>query len=144
MFNPFKNKKAISGLIAIILLVVVCVALIVIILSWGKGFTNDSLDGDIVDTYKRSTELSGIIKSKQVIGNNVFLENISTNKNLEIFLLNETIATIVNEKQALFTSKSIIFTSKAHNSNIRGNKTELCRLLSNVINCSVNVPFTLL
>jgi len=84
MFNPFKNKKAISGLIAIILLVVVCVALIVIILSWGKGFTNDSLDGDIVDTYKRSTELSGIIKSKQVIGNNVFLENISTNKNLEI------------------------------------------------------------
>jgi len=82
--NKFKNKNAISGLIAVILLVVVCVALIVIILSWGKGFTNDSLDGDIVDTYKRSTELSGIIKSKQVIGNNVFIENISPNKNIEI------------------------------------------------------------
>ncbi|MDD4049835.1 MAG: SUMF1/EgtB/PvdO family nonheme iron enzyme [Candidatus ainarchaeum sp.] len=39
----FKKRKAISPLIATILLVVVAVAIIGIIISWGKGFTNDSL-----------------------------------------------------------------------------------------------------
>ena len=78
------NLKSISPLIAVILLVLVAVVIIGVILAWGKGFTNDSLGGTDVDTYKRSTELSGIIKSKQVIGNNVFLENISSNKNIEI------------------------------------------------------------
>ena len=38
-----KFTKAISPLIATILLVVVAVALISIVLTWGKGFTNDSL-----------------------------------------------------------------------------------------------------
>jgi len=38
-----KKRKAISPLIATILLIVVAVAIIAIIVSWGKGFTNDSL-----------------------------------------------------------------------------------------------------
>ena len=38
-----KNQKAISPLIATILLIVVAVAIIGIIVSWGKGFTTDSL-----------------------------------------------------------------------------------------------------
>ncbi len=41
--NFLKKKKAISPLIATILLVIVAVAIIGIIVSWGKGFTNDSL-----------------------------------------------------------------------------------------------------
>ena len=40
----FNNRKAISPLIATILLVVVAVALIAIVLTWGKTFTRESLD----------------------------------------------------------------------------------------------------
>lgn len=39
-----KKRKAISPLIAVILLIVVAVAIIAIIVSWGKGFTTDSLN----------------------------------------------------------------------------------------------------
>jgi len=42
--HTFNNKKAISPLIATILLVVVAVALIAIVLTWGKTFTRESLD----------------------------------------------------------------------------------------------------
>jgi flagellin-like protein len=46
-----KIKKAISPLIATILLIVVAVALIAIVIAWGKSFTTDSLsDTDIIDT----------------------------------------------------------------------------------------------
>jgi archaellum component FlaG (FlaF/FlaG flagellin family) len=38
-----KNKKGVSALIATILLIVVAVALIAIILTWGKSFTTGSL-----------------------------------------------------------------------------------------------------
>ncbi|MCK9293217.1 hypothetical protein M0P25_04030, partial [archaeon] len=41
--NIFK-KKSISPLIATILLVVVAVALIAVVLTWGKTFTKESLD----------------------------------------------------------------------------------------------------
>ncbi len=46
------RKKAISPLIATILLIVVAVALIAIVLTWGKSFTTDSLaeTTDIIDT----------------------------------------------------------------------------------------------
>jgi flagellin-like protein len=45
------SKKAISPLIATILLVVVAVVLVTIVLSWSKTFSNESLDtvSDIVD-----------------------------------------------------------------------------------------------
>ena len=39
----FRNKKSVSALIATILLIVVAVALIAIILTWGKSFTNENL-----------------------------------------------------------------------------------------------------
>jgi len=46
------NKKSVSALIATILLIVVAVALIAIILTWGKSFTTDSLaeTANVVDT----------------------------------------------------------------------------------------------
>ena len=45
-------KKAISPLIATVLLIVVAVALIAIVLSWGKSFTTSGLSetGNVVDT----------------------------------------------------------------------------------------------
>jgi flagellin-like protein len=44
-------KKAISPLIATILLIVVAVALIAIVLTWGKSFTTNNLaDTDVVDS----------------------------------------------------------------------------------------------
>jgi flagellin-like protein len=46
-----KIKKAISPLIATILLIVVAVALIAIVIAWGKSFTTDNLsDTDLIDT----------------------------------------------------------------------------------------------
>ncbi|MDD4049511.1 MAG: hypothetical protein PHX47_00710 [Candidatus ainarchaeum sp.] len=47
-----KLKKAISPLIATILLIVVAVALIAIVVAWGKSFTTDSLSDatGVVDT----------------------------------------------------------------------------------------------
>jgi formylglycine-generating enzyme required for sulfatase activity len=51
----FKNKKSISPLIATILLVVVAVAIIAIVISWGKGFTNNSLqDASSLALYTES------------------------------------------------------------------------------------------
>ncbi len=46
------NRKSVSALIATILLIVVAVALIAIILTWGKSFTTDSLadTANVVDT----------------------------------------------------------------------------------------------
>jgi len=38
-----KYTKSVSALIATILLIVVAVALVVILITWGKGFTNTSL-----------------------------------------------------------------------------------------------------
>ena len=50
-----KKRKAISPLIATILLIVVAVAIIVIVLSWGKAFTSDSFENTTnVTSFKTS------------------------------------------------------------------------------------------
>lgn len=55
IFMGLKNKKAISPLIATILLVVVAVAIIGIVVSWGKGFTTESLSSaSAIDIYTES------------------------------------------------------------------------------------------
>ena len=53
--NVDEKRKAISPLIATILLIVVAVAIIAIIVSWGKGFTTDSLgSASAVEIYTES------------------------------------------------------------------------------------------
>ena len=53
--NVYEKRKAISPLIATILLVVVAVAIIGIIVSWGKGFTTESLgSASAIDIYSES------------------------------------------------------------------------------------------
>ena len=81
--NFEKKRKAISPLIATILLVVVAVAIIGIVVSWGKGFTTSSLD-QTTNVYKQADET--IMLSFQSLDNGVLIfKNISTfDKDLEI------------------------------------------------------------
>jgi hypothetical protein len=54
-FNFKPKKKAISPLIATILLIVVAVAIIAIVVLWGKGFTREGLDtSDKISVYSES------------------------------------------------------------------------------------------
>lgn len=60
-----KNKKSISPLIATILLIVVAVSIIIIVLSWSRTFTGDSLD--LTSQILREDEsLIGFVQSKQI------------------------------------------------------------------------------
>lgn len=54
------KKKALSPLIATILLVVVAVVLITIVLTWGKNFTTSSLDktNDVIDDSCRGATIA--------------------------------------------------------------------------------------
>jgi len=81
--KQFQKRKAISPLIATILLVVVAVAIIGIVVSWGKGFTTSSLD-QTTNVYKQADET--IMLSFQSLDNGVLIfKNISTfDKDLEI------------------------------------------------------------
>jgi flagellin-like protein len=55
IFHHFRFQKGVSPLIATILLVVVAVAIIGIIVSWGKGFTTESLgSASAIDIYTES------------------------------------------------------------------------------------------
>ncbi|NCP72303.1 hypothetical protein GW835_02840 [archaeon] len=71
--NVDKKRKAISPLIATILLVVVAVAIIGIVLSWGKGFTNTTLSS--ADNVNTKNSFTGLIWSFETFGNNVLVEN---------------------------------------------------------------------
>ncbi len=69
-----KKRKGISPLIATILLIVVAVAIIAIIVSWGKGFTNDSLGKtSSLDIYTES-ETSFYLQVKDSINGRTILE----------------------------------------------------------------------
>jgi flagellin-like protein len=75
------KNKGVSALIATILLIVVAVALIAIILTWGKSFTTDSL-ADTTDVIDKSCTGAAIVISDCKIDadNNLefFVKNISS------------------------------------------------------------------
>ena len=73
----YRNKKSVSALIATILLIVVAVALIAIILTWGKDFTNKSVAQ--VDTFKDASGVYFIQPVKLANGTLIF-KNISTDQ----------------------------------------------------------------
>ncbi|MDD3178025.1 MAG: hypothetical protein PHR26_00740 [Candidatus ainarchaeum sp.] len=76
-----RNKKGISPLIATVLLIVVAVALVAIVLNWGKSFTTNSLSetGNIIDTTCTGASLT--IPSCSVIDGNIvfYVKNIGSN-----------------------------------------------------------------
>jgi len=76
MCNMFKSKKGVSALIATILLVVVAVALVSILLTWGKSFTSESISK--VDTFKDGGGIY-FIQPVQFTNGTLIFKNISTN-----------------------------------------------------------------
>ena len=78
-------KKAVSPLIATILLIVVAVVLVTVVLTWGRGFTQDSLDevsgitDDCIETFGTLAITSCSLDTNSVIlknnGNYTFDEN---------------------------------------------------------------------
>jgi len=74
IFQRFRFQKGISPLIATILLIVVSVAIIGIILSWGKGFTNDSFSkASSIEVYTES-ETGFYLNIKSYINGRSLLE----------------------------------------------------------------------
>ena len=70
------NKKALSPIVATILLVVVAVILVTITLSWGKGFTNKGLEGS--NTILKETTNNYMIGSPKLNAQGVLsFKNIS-------------------------------------------------------------------
>jgi len=70
-----KKNKSVSALIATILLIVVAVALIAIILTWGKSFTTKSISE--VSTFKDASD-TYLIKPVKLVNGSLIFKNIST------------------------------------------------------------------
>jgi len=74
-----KNVFSVSALIATILLIVITVALIAILLTWGKDFTNTKLS-DNTGQFKKVDKSIFLIKPMQLINGTLILKNISPSK----------------------------------------------------------------
>ena len=74
----FKFKKSISPLIATILLVVVAVAVIGIIVLWGKGFTTDNLS--LASQTSKESSLCSFVWQDNLTGTNLILKNTHATK----------------------------------------------------------------
>jgi len=74
--NLDQRKKSVSALIATILLIVVAVALVAILLTWGKSFTNTSLS-ETTNQFKKADESIFFIKPMQFVNGTLVLKNIS-------------------------------------------------------------------
>jgi flagellin-like protein len=78
------KKKSLSPLITTILLIIVTFALVGIVLSWGKGFTNNTkttLD-TFSNTYTKND--SAMFKATNFINNNLIIKDLMSDANLEI------------------------------------------------------------
>jgi len=73
-----KFKKSISPLIATILLVVVAVAVIGIIVLWGKGFTTDNLT--LASQTSKESTLSNFVWQDNLTGTNLIIKNTNATK----------------------------------------------------------------
>ncbi len=83
IFLKIKNQKGISPLIATILLIVVAVAIIGIIVSWGKGFTTFSLDQ--TTTIHKEADKTILLSFDSFNNGSLVFKNISTyDKDIEI------------------------------------------------------------
>ncbi len=72
----YLNKNAISPLIASILIIVVVVAVIGVILLWGKNFTNESLTSAY--TFSQDKTVSDFVWQDDITGKNLFIKNTHT------------------------------------------------------------------
>ena len=82
------NKRSLSPLIATILLIVVSVILITVVLTWGKGFTESTINNtDLFTSFTEDVDLKNFILVDSFIQtptkNNLVLKN-SSDKNITI------------------------------------------------------------
>ena len=82
------TKRSLSPLIATILLIVVSVILITVVLTWGKGFTESTIDNtDLFTAFTEDVDLKNFILVDSFIqtptNNNLVLKN-SSDKNINI------------------------------------------------------------
>jgi hypothetical protein len=76
IFSKNKIRKSISPLIASILIIVVVVAVIGVILLWGKNFTNESLTSTY--TFSEDKTVSDFVWQDDITGKNLFIKNTHT------------------------------------------------------------------
>ncbi len=85
----FKKEKGISPLIAIIILVVVSVAIIGIVFSWGKSFTNNSLVAPSLISSK--SDIEGFIWPERIMNNTLLLRNYHSSSDIRIIPIKSTL-----------------------------------------------------
>lgn len=68
-----KNRNALSPLIATILLIVIAVAIIAVIVSWGKDFSNTSLSS--ANNFNSNNDFKGLVWSFKTSGDSVIIQN---------------------------------------------------------------------
>lgn len=85
------KKKSISPLIATILIIVLCTALIALVFSWEKDFANKSLsESSVIDISNKNEDFEGFIKTTSVYedkfgsGTTIILTNGNSRKDLNI------------------------------------------------------------
>jgi len=110
------NKKSISPLIATILLIVVAVAVIGMIVLWGKGFTNTNLS--LAQEVNSKSELTGFIFQENLTGTSLILKNAHTSKDV----------IITGYKINSFQNYSYLNTVHTLDTNITLNSSELAQL----------------
>jgi len=110
------NTKSVSALIATILLIVVAVALVAIILTWGKSFTTNSVSE--VDTFKDASS-TYFIKPVQLVNGSLIFKNISTVKDDITITGYKIIATDPDTNQEIQYLETPIILSQGSQNGIR-------------------------
>ena len=118
----FLKKRSLSPLIATILLIVVSVILITVILTWGKGFTESTIDNaDLFTSFTEDVDLKNFIIVDSFIQtpttNNLVLKN-SSDKNINIvgYSLHSVDSNYVFLEKRFYLEETLNLTSGSFNS----------------------------
>ncbi len=116
------KKRFVSPLIATILLIVVSVILITVILTWGKGFTESTIDNtDLFTAFTEDVDLKNFILVDSFIqtptNNNLVLKN-SSDKNINIvgYSLHSVDSNYVFLEKRFYLEETLNLTSGSFNS----------------------------
>ena len=118
----FLKKRSLSPLIATILLIVVSVILITVVLTWGKGFTESTIDNaDLFTAFTEDVDLKNFIIVDSFIQtpttNNLILKN-SSDKNINIvgYSLHSVDSNYVFLEKRFYLEETLNLTSGSFNS----------------------------
>lgn len=115
--------KSISPLISIILLIVVAIVIVTIILTWGRSYTQESLDLNQFIIFEKSN-LEGFIKQNtRVPSKNIILENLHSSQSATIVGYK-----IHSEKDAFYLNRYLYLEEDFSLSSITINPNEMKEL----------------